>query len=147
MRPTAICVCREGCSLCSLTHTARTSPAVHQGMTIWGLKGGGVPPHFCHLERHAKNKSYVNPFWEKSMWKERKKKGVLFFPQGLVATTLQAHMPAVRPEMMIWGVKGESPPFFFGLNLIFFVTQKGTQKFKIIGKPLLGEKYMERKKD
>ena len=34
---------------------------------------------------------------------------------------LQAHMPAVHPEM-IWGVKGESPSFFFGLNLIFVVT-------------------------
>ena len=27
-----------------------------------------------------------------------------------VVVALLAHMPAVHPEMMIWGVKGESPP-------------------------------------
>ena len=31
----------------------------------------------------------------------------------LIATTLQAHMPAVRPEMTIWGLKGGPPPFFW----------------------------------
>ena len=31
----------------------------------------------------------------------------------LIATSLQAHMPAVRPEMTIWGVKVGSPPFLF----------------------------------
>ena len=28
------------------------------------------------------------------------------------AVALQAHMPAVQPEMMICGVKGGSPPIF-----------------------------------
>ena len=37
---------------------------------------------------------------------------------------------------------GVLPPFFF-----FFFTYKGMQKFKIIGKPLLGEKYVEGKKE
>ena len=41
--------------------------------------------------------------------------------------------------MTIYGVKGGSPHFFW-LNLIFFVTYKGMQKFKIVVKPLLGEK-------
>ena len=31
-----------------------------------------------------------------------------------VAVALQAHMPAVHPEMTIWGVKGGSPPSFLG---------------------------------
>ena len=30
-----------------------------------------------------------------------------------VAVALQAHMPAVHQEIMIWGVKG-GPPHFFG---------------------------------
>ena len=37
----------------------------------------------------------------------------------LIATTLQANMPAVCPEMTIWGV---GRPIFLWLNLIFFVT-------------------------
>ena len=35
-------------------------------------------------------------------------------PKFRVAVALQAHMPAVRPEMMIRGVKGGSPPHFLG---------------------------------
>ena len=35
-------VCQRGCSL---THSARTPPAVHLGLTIWGVNGGS-PPHF-----------------------------------------------------------------------------------------------------
>ena len=34
--------------VCSLTHSARTPPAVHPGMTIWGVKGG-PPPIFLGL--------------------------------------------------------------------------------------------------
>ena len=37
------CVSRGGWSL---THSARTSPAVHPGMRIWGVKGV-PPPFFC----------------------------------------------------------------------------------------------------
>ena len=41
----------------------------------------------------------------------------------LIATTLQAHMPAIRTEMTIWGVKGgPGPLILFWLNLIFFDT-------------------------
>ena len=47
--------------------------------------------------------------------------------------------PAVHPGMTIWGLKG-------GLNLIFCVAEKGMQNFRIVGKPLLGEKYMDGKK-
>ena len=61
---------------CSLTHSARTPPAVHPGMTIGG--GGEMGPH--HL--------------------------------------------------------------FFGAKSYFY---KGMQKFKIISKPLLREKYVEGK--
>ena len=35
-------------------------------------------------------------------------------PPARVAVALQAHMPAVHPEMMIWGVKGGPPPLFLG---------------------------------
>ena len=56
-----------------------------------------------------------------------------------VAVALQAHMPAVHQEIMIWGVKGESPPFCLAKSFIF-LTLKGMQIFKIVGKPLLGEK-------
>ena len=60
----------------SLTHSARTPPAVHPEMPIWGV--GGSPPHFlgaksyffCYLERHAKIQYIGKPL----MWKERKKK-------------------------------------------------------------------------
>ena len=45
----------------------------------------------------------------------------------LIATTLQAHMPAVLPEMTIWGVKGGSPPNFCLLNFILFVNQGRNQ--------------------
>ena len=46
---------------CSLTHSAHTPPAVHQGMMIWGVKGE-PPPYFLgaksyffvYLERHVK---------------------------------------------------------------------------------------------
>ena len=36
-----------------------------------------------------------------------------------LAVTLQAHMPAVRPEMTIWGVKGGSPHFFLDKSFLF----------------------------
>ena len=77
---------------------------------------GGVPPNFFLLLRKA--------------CKNRR-----------VAVALQAHLPAVHQEMTIWGMKGGPPaPLFLWLNLIFFVNYKGIQKFKIVGKPLLGEK-------
>ena len=45
----------------SLSHTARTPPAVHPEMTIFGVKGGPSPIFvvakyyfLCYLERHAK---------------------------------------------------------------------------------------------
>ena len=41
---------------------------------------------------------------------------------------------------------GVSPNIIFWLNLIFLVTYNGMQKLKLIGKPLLGEKYVEGKK-
>ena len=45
---------------------AHTPPAVHPGMTIWGVKGG-VPPHFVwaksyffsYLERQAKIQNHT----------------------------------------------------------------------------------------
>ena len=42
-------------------------------------------------------------------------------PFRRVSVALQAHMPAVHPEMTIWGVK-EGPPHFLWLNYIFFVS-------------------------
>ena len=36
-----------------------------------------------------------------------------------VAVALQAHMPAVHPEMTIWGVKG-GPPHFLCAKSYFF---------------------------
>ena len=79
----------------SLTHSARTPPAVHPGMTIWGVKGGSSPQFFVAksyflftIERHAKIQNRRQT------------------PSG--------RMPAVRPEMTIWEVKGGSPPFFVG---------------------------------
>ena len=51
------------------------------------------------------------PYYEHSV------KGGPRFPKVhalcLIATNLQAHMSAVRPEMTIWGVKGLPPPFFW----------------------------------
>ena len=43
-------------------------------------------------------------------------------------------------QLMQEGNVNEYIPHFFGLNLIFFVTYKGMYKFKILGKPLVGEK-------
>ena len=52
-----ICECRGGRSFID---KARTPPAVHPGMTIWGVNGGSPPSFFwlnliffCDLERHA----------------------------------------------------------------------------------------------
>ena len=38
------------------------------------------------------------------------------------------------------------PPILFWLTLIFLVAQKGMQKFKIVAKPLLEEKYVHGRK-
>ena len=40
----------------------------------------------------------------------------------LIAAPLQAHMPGVRPEMTIWGVKGGPPPILFVAKSNFFYT-------------------------
>ena len=38
-----------------------------------------------------------------------------------VAVALQAHMPAVHPEMTIWGGEGRVPPIFFAAKYYFFL--------------------------
>ena len=40
------------------------------------------------------------------------------------AVVLQAHMPAVHPEISNWRVKGVPPPIFLWLNLIFLQKSK-----------------------
>ena len=51
-------------------------------------------------------------------------KGVLTFPLSHSVlfrhSPKKAHMPSVRPEMTIWGVKGGSPPDFFWAKSYFF---------------------------
>ena len=48
---------------------------------------------------------------------------IAYAPRSVAATPknvpLQAHMPAVHPEMTIWGVKGGSPPFLFAKSYFF----------------------------
>ena len=57
----------------------------------------------------------------------RERKGGPHFPIAhklrfrRVAIALQADMPAVHPEMMILGVKG-NPPFFWGAKSYLFQT-------------------------
>ena len=49
--------------------------------------------------------------------------------------------------MTIWGGEGVSLAIFFWLTIFFLIFfQKGMQKFKIIGEPLLGEKYVHGKR-
>ena len=55
---------------CSLTHSARTLPAVHPEMTIWGVKGGSPAISFGLNDIFFV--TCTNPFWKKSKWKERR---------------------------------------------------------------------------
>ena len=64
----------------SLSHSARTPPAVHPEI-IWGCEGG-VPPHFlgaksqffCYLERHAKIQKCCSPLKKNHPSRETRKK-------------------------------------------------------------------------
>ena len=73
-----------------LTHSARTAPAVHPGMTIFGEKGGS-PPFvlgksylFCYLERQEKFKIMGKPLLEEKYVEGEKKERIM---SSLVATT------------------------------------------------------------
>ena len=82
-----ICECRGGRSFID---KARTPPAVHPGMTIWGVNGGSPPSFFwlnliffCDLERQIQNRRQT-PSGRKVCGRKEERRRIM---PSLVATT------------------------------------------------------------